>query len=493
MSSATYAPCDQAIAQSTATTPGNPQAVAILAASILGSSLAFVDGSVVNVALPTLGKALGAGPEGLPWLISAYLLTLSSLILLGGALGDQYGRRRIFAIGVTLFLVASIGCAAAPSLAVFLAARAVQGIGAALLMPNSLAILGASFTGDAKGQAIGTWAGVGALASAIGPVLGGWLVDHVGWPSIFLINLPVGGAALFLALRYVTESRTTQRGSRLDLAGAALVTAALGLLTWALTAAGARAGDPMPIYVAASAGVLLLGLFLCVELRQGKAALMPLYLMRGRSFLGVTLLTFFLYAALGGLIVLLPFVMMRAKGFSAVAAGAAMLPIPLIIGAGSRIMGRVAARIGGRWPLGIGAIVVACGLALYLRVGTDPGGYWGEVFPATALVAIGMAVCVAPLTTTVIASVDDDHVGAASGFNSAVARIGGLFATALVGFVFAAQSADDVFIASAHLAAMVGAATAAFAGLCAITLIQSPPPDAGGGPATARPDQPEPR
>ena len=471
MSSATPAACDAEIARATTPNPSRHPS-ATLAASILGSSLAFIDGSVVNVALPALGRDLHAAADGLTWLISAYLLTLSALILFGGALGDHYGRRRVFLSGIGLFLAASLACAIAPSLTIMLAARAVQGIGAALLMPNSLALLGAGFEGEAKGRAIGTWAGVGALASAIGPVLGGWLVEWVGWRSIFLLNLPVGAAAAWLAWRYVPESRNRRAGATLDVPGAILVTVALGLLTWALTAAASPAGFGLWIAVAASAGTVLLAAFILVEVKRGQDALMPLFLMRNASFVGVTLLTLFLYAALGGLIVLLPFVLIQAEGYSPVAAGAAMLPVPILIGLGSRAMGSVAARIGERLPLGIGALVVAAGLALYVRLGG--GSYWTDVLPATLTVAVGMSICVAPLTTTVMGSVDPDHVGAASGFNSAVARIGGLIATALLGFVFVEQGTREALLATIHTAALIGAATAGVAGVCALMLIRSP-------------------
>lgn len=466
--------CDGLLAAATQAVPvGHPRAT--LAATILGSSLAFIDGSVVNVALPALGADLSAGPGSLAWIISAYLLTLSALILMGGALGDHYGRRRLFLGGIAVFLVASLACAWAPSLGVMLGGRALQGVGAALLMPNSLALLGASFEGEAKGRAIGTWAGAGALAGAAGPLLGGWLVEAVGWRSIFLINLPVGAAAAWLAWAYVPESRDRRVGARLDVVGAVLVTASLALLTWSLTAAAAGTGaDPTPIAIGAVVGVALLALFVRTELRLGSDALMPLFLAHGGTFVGVTLLTFFLYAALGGLIVLLPFALIRAEGYSPVEAGAAMLPIPILIGLGSRFMGRVAARVGGRLPLGLGALIVAGGLALYIRLGAT-GDYWRDVLPATFLVAVGMAICVAPLTTTVMGSVDADHVGAASGFNSAVARIGGLIATALLGFVFVEQGSREALLAGVHAAALVGAAVAAVAGACALVLIRTSP------------------
>lgn len=470
MTSATTAPCDDTIAASIRCRPAH-HATATLAASILGSSLAFIDGSVVNVALPAMDRDFAAGAESLAWIVSAYLLTLSSLILMGGALGDHFGRRRLFLTGIALFLVASLACTLAPSLPLMLAGRSLQGVGAALLMPNSLALLGAAFDGEAKGEAIGTWAGVGALASALGPVLGGWLVDAIDWRVIFLINLPIGAAAAWLAWAYVPESRDRREGARLDIVGALLITAALALLTWALTAAAEPTADHGAITAAAIAGTALLALFIHVELRLGPKALMPLFLMRDRTFIGVTLLTFLLYAALGGLIVLLPFVLIRAEGYTPVQAGAAMLPIPILIGFGSRVMGRVAAKLGGRLPLGIGALIVAAGLALYMQVGAH-GDYWRDILPATLVIATGMAVCVAPLTTTVIASVDADRVGAASGFNSAVARIGGLIATALLGFVFVEQGSREALLARAHSAAFIGAVVASLAGACALVLIR---------------------
>jgi EmrB/QacA subfamily drug resistance transporter len=429
----------------------------------------------MNVALPALDRDLHPGPDGLAWLINAYLLALTSLILLGGAAGDHYGRRRLFLAGIGLFLAASLVCAAAPTLPIILAGRVAQGIGAAMLMPNSLALLGAGFDGEAKGQAIGTWAGAGALAGAIGPLIGGWLVDAVGWRTIFLLNLPVGLAAAWIAWRFVPESRDSRVGARLDLPGALLGAVALALCTVALTAAAKPGADVALLIGAGVVGCGLLAAFGWLELERGENALMPLFLMRNATFLGVTLLTLLLYAALGGLIVLLPFVLITTEGYSAVQAGAAMLPVPILIGVGSRLIGRIASRIGSRLPMGLGALIVAVGLTLYLRVGGSDASYWREVLPATLVVALGMAVCVAPLTTTVMSSVDADHVGAASGFNSAMARMGGLIATALLGFVFAQQGSPAALVASAHVAALVGAGLAALAGASVFLLVRDVP------------------
>jgi len=474
MSTAALSPCDLNLALATAAQPCR-HPTATLAATILGSGLAFVDGSVMNVALPALDHDFHPGPDGLTWLINAYLLTLTALILLGGAAGDHYGRRRLFLAGIGLFLAASLVCAAAPTLPIILAGRVAQGIGAAMLMPNSLALLGAGFDGEAKGQAIGTWAGVGALAGAIGPLIGGWLVDAVGWRTIFLLNLPIGLAAAWLAWRFVPESRDSRVGARLDFPGALLGAVSLALCTFALTAAAKPGADEALLIGAGVVGCGLLAAFGWLEVERGENALMPLFLMRNATFLGVTFLTLLLYAALGGLIVLLPFVLITTEGYSAMQAGAAMLPVPILIGLGSRLMGRIATRIGSRLPMGLGALIVAVGLALYLRVGVSDASYWREVLPATLVVALGMAVCVAPLTTTVMNSVNADLVGAASGFNSAVARMGGLIATALLGFVFAEQASPAALLASAQVAALVGACLAALAGASAFLLVRDLP------------------
>jgi EmrB/QacA subfamily drug resistance transporter len=446
---------------------------ATLAASILGSSLAFIDGSVVNVALPALASGLHADPSNLSWAINAYLLPLGALILLGGSLGDHFGRRRLFLIGLVLFASASILCAAAPTFAWLLAGRSAQGIGAALLMPNSLAIIGGAFSGEDRGRAIGTWAAVGAVAGAVGPIIGGWLIDAIGWRVIFIINIPVALYAGFLAWKFVAEQRESSKAPGLDVWGGALATVALGLLTWSLTEAAGSHHSSVPIWTTFIAGLAFLGIFLWQEGRLADRALMPLAMFSSSSFVGLTLLTFFLYGSLGGLLVLLPFLLIQIHHWSAVAAGVALLPVPVLIGIGSRLMGRVAARIGGRLPLSCGSLLVGLGLALYARVGANGVDYWLDIFPATLLVALGMGVSVAPLTTSVMASVDTDHVGIASGFNSAVARIAGLVATALLGLVFSKQDSSNAFIPAFRAAASVGAASALVAAMFAITLIRT--------------------
>lgn len=444
-----------------------------LAATILGSSLAFIDGSVVNVALPALAIDLHASPSSLPWTINAYLLPLGALMLLAGGLGDHFGRRRLFLVGLVTFTLASIMCAVSPSLPWLLAARGIQGLGAALLMPNSLAILGSEFNGEARGRAIGTWASVGALTSAFGPIIGGWLVDTVGWRAIFLLNVPIAIAAGFLTWKYVTESRDASHARPLDSVGAGLSTIALGLLTWALTEASGSTTASELLWMVAIAGTAILGAFLWHERRLQDRALMPLAMFAAPTFAGMNLLTFFLYGSLGGLLVLLPFCLIQIAHWSAVAAGATLLPVPIVIAAGSRFMGKIASSHGARMPLTVGSGLVCVGLALFARVGSGAISYWVDVLPSTLLVALGMGACVAPLTTSIMESVETDRMGIASGINNAVARIAGLIATALLGFVFARQESAAAFIVGFRVAAVIGATSAAAAAACALLLVRS--------------------
>lgn len=435
--------------------PAPRHATLTLLATIFASALAFIDGSVVNVALPAIGRDLHAGTAALQWTINAYLLPLSALLLLGGAAGDHFGRRRMLVAGIVLFAAASLACALAPGLGFLLAARVVQGIGAAMLMPNSLSILSHAFSGEAKGRAVGTWAAVGAIAAAFGPPLGGWLVEAVGWRAIFFINLPVATLAIGLALAGVEESG--DRNRPLDWAGAVLATAALGMLTWALTLWSSTRVMTTVAWIALAAGLATLAAFVAVERRRGDEAMMPLGLFGTRAFVGLTGYTFLLYGALGGLIVLLPYVLIEASGYSPVQAGIALLPFSIGVGLGSRVMGGLTQRIGPRWPLTIGPLVVAGGFAAMLLVGRG-GSYWSDVLPGMALVAAGMAGAVAPLTTAVLSSVDDARTGTASGFNSAIARTGGLIATAAAGAVIAASGA--ALVGTFHAAALVGSALA---------------------------------
>ena len=433
-----------------------------LVTCILASSLAFIDGSVVNVALPAIGHSLGGGAADLQWTMNAYTLPLSALLLMGGAAGDHYGRRRFLLIGIGLFLLASIGCALAPDIGVLLAARALQGLGAAILLPNSLAILSHTFSGPAKGRAVGTWASVSAISAAIGPPLGGWLINNVGWRAIFYINLPFGTVAILIALMAVSESGEGKRS--LDWRGASLATLALFGLTWALTLWSSTHHMSGMSWIGLVGGIAALGLFISAEHAEGDKAMMPLDLFGSRAFGGLTLVTFLLYGAMGGLILLLPYMLIVGGGYSPLSAGAALLPFSILIGGGSRLMGRVAETIGPRWPLTIGPIVCGAGFALLVRA--DPhASFWTSILPGMCVLALGMAGAVAPLTTAVLSSVEDEYAGTASGFNSAIARTGGLIATALAGAVMA--QSGPALVSAFHGAALVGAGLAVASGVTA--------------------------
>jgi EmrB/QacA subfamily drug resistance transporter len=473
VSAAVHAACDRALAlaartrdASIAGAPAHPRLV--LATTILASSLAFIDGSVVNVGLPAIGRSFGASGETLSWMVNGYLLPLSALLLIGGGAGDLFGRRRLLLLGIGLFTAASLLCAAAPSLAWLLFGRVLQGIGAAMLMPNSLAILGGSFSGQARGRAVGAWAAVGAAAGAIGPLIGGWLIDVVGWRAMFWVNLPIAAAAMYLAARFVHDERSENRPP-LDVLGAALATAGLGSVTWGFTVGSQRDGSASIALSAVALGIALLMMFLAVERRRGEAAMMPLTLFASRSFAGLTMLTFLLYGALSGLFVLLPYVLIELHGYSATAAGAALLPLPLVIALASPTMGRIAAKAGYRLPLTIGPVIVAAGFLLAMRIDAS-ASYWTTTLPAMLVIALGMAVAVAPLTTAVLATVAPDHTGVASGFNSAVARTGGLIATALAGVILGAH-APELHALFRH-AALIGAAAAFAAGLGALVWLE---------------------
>jgi EmrB/QacA subfamily drug resistance transporter len=440
----------------------------ILVTSVLASSLAFVDGSVVNVALPAIGRALSADAGALQWTVNAYLLPLSAMLLLGGAAGDRFGRRRLLVWGTTLFAVASLVCALAPDLALLLAARFLQGVGSAMLMPNSLAILGQTFTEERKGRAVGIWAAASAIAGALGPVLGGWFVDLGSWRTIFLINLPIAAVAVVLALRYIPEDRAERR-EPLDLSGAALVTAGLGLLTWVLTVAGTRAGTSGITAFMALGAIGLLLFFVIVEIRRGDRALVPMTLFTTPTVAGLNLVTLLLYGALGALLVLLPYVLIEAIHYSAAQAAAALLPLPIVMAVISPLAGSLAERVGPRLPIALGSIAVGLGMLLTLRVGASTG-YWTGLLPAVIVLALGLSAAVAPLTTAVLSDVELRYTGVASGLNSAVARAGGLLATAMVGTVFAAHGAG--LLRSFHMAMAIGAVVCWGAALSACALVR---------------------
>ena len=394
---------------------------------MLASSLSFVDGSVVNVSLPFIGEALGRSPAALQWVVDAYLLPLSALILLGGAAGDRFGRGRLLVAGIAVFGVGSAVCSVAPGYATLLAARALQGVGAAILLPNSLATLAATFQGEARGRAIGAWSALGAGAAAIGPVLGGFLADRFGWRSIFLINLPVALAGALMAWRFVKDGGEADpaKARPFDTPGGLLATLALGLIAWGLTQGAGPGGWSWRALAPAGAGALALAAFVAVEMRRGENAMTPLSLFASKPFVGLSVLTFLVYGALGGLLVALPFTLVHQFGFRGVQAGLALLPFPLLMVCASPPMGALAGRIGSKPLLTLGAVLLAVGLGLLQRVGGEHARYLAVVLPALLVIALGIACTAAPLTTAVLGSVDGAHAGTASGFNSAVARAGG--------------------------------------------------------------------
>jgi EmrB/QacA subfamily drug resistance transporter len=405
-----------------------------LVATILGSSMALLDGSVVNIALPAIQQALHADAAATQWIVNAYLLLLGALVLIGGSAADLYGRRRIFVLGVVIFIAASIACGLSPNVVVLIVSRAVQGLGAALLTPASLAMLGAAFGKRERSQAIGIWAGAGALMMAAGPLLGGWLVDQISWRAIFLLNVPLATAAAGLALRYACES-SDPHAKQLDWSGAASVAIGLAAITWGFSAIPASGFRDKTVLAALGVGTAFLTSFVVIEARLHERAMVPLSLFRSRNFSATNALTLLLYFALGGALYYLPFGLIRLGGYSATQAGAALLPFALIVGFGASFAGTVADRWGPRLPLTVGPTVAAFGLAM-LAFADLRQPYWVGVFPTMFLLGVGMAITVPPLTSTVMGAAGEAHAGIASGVNNAVARVAGLLAVAALGAAF---------------------------------------------------------
>lgn len=404
----------------------------VLAATILGSSMAFIDGTVVNVALPALQNALHASIADVQWVVESYALLLAALLLVGGSLGDAFGRRKVYIIGVAVFSAASAWCGLARNIDMLILARSIQGLGAALLIPGSLALITASFPESARGQAIGTWSGFSAITAAIGPVIGGWLIEHSTWRWVFFLNLPLALTVILLSTR-VPESRNENASHRLDWLGALLATLGLGGITYALIEWPARAHHDIGIVATAGLGVFALAAFVAVE-HWSSAPMVSLKLFRSRNFAGANLLTLFLYASLGGLMFFFPMDLIQIQHYTATQAGAAFLPFVAIMFGLSRWAGGLVARYGSRLPLTVGPLVAACGIALF-AVAPQNGSYWAAFFPAVVVMGLGMTISVAPLTTTVMNAVPDSESGLASGVNNAVSRLASLLAVAAFGAV----------------------------------------------------------
>ncbi|HET6954143.1 MAG TPA: MFS transporter [Acidimicrobiales bacterium] len=448
----------------------------MLVATVLGSGIAFLDSTVVNVALPHIGDDFDTGVGGLQWVLSGYLLAVSSLILLGGSLGDRFGRKRVFQIGVVVFAVASLLCAVAPTAALLVVFRVVQGVGGALLTPGSLAILEASFRPSDRGRAIGAWSGLSGVAGAIGPFVGGWLVDAASWRWIFLINLPLAAVVVAIAARHVPETSDVDAPRHVDAAGALLVGLGLGGVTWGLIAAGDEGwGDPL-VWGPLMAGAAALVVFVAVE-RASQAPMVPPSIFASAQFRAANLVTAAMYAALGGVFFLLVVQLQNVLGYSAVEAGAASLPITVMMLGLSARSGDLAARIGPRLQMTVGPLLVAAGALLMTRIEAGVS-YVGGVLPAVLVMGLGLATVVAPLTATALAAVDDRHAGIASGVNTTVARVAQLLAVAglpMLAGITGRSYVDPVELSDGFRTAMaITAGLAALGGVLGFLTVRNP-------------------
>jgi EmrB/QacA subfamily drug resistance transporter len=460
----------------------------VLAATVLGSGIAALDATVVGIALPAIGKDFHAKVASMQWVVDGYTLTLAGLLLLGGALGDAYGRRKVYVIGIVWFALASLACGIAPGTGFLIAARALQGVGAALLTPGSLAILQASFTPDDRPRAIGAWSGLGGVATAIGPFLGGWLISAVSWRLVFFINLPVAAAVIAISVRHVPETRAPGPRPPLDVTGAATISLALAGITYGLIAVSNDGWTSPTVLVSLAAGVLLFAAFIVAEARNPHPML-PLSIFRSRQFSAANAVTFVVYGALGGALFLVPVVLQQVCGYSPLQAGIALLPVTIIMLTLSARSAALAARIGPRLQMTAGPLVIAAGMVLFTRLDSS-GDYLTQVLPAVLVFGFGLAINVAPLTSTALSAAPAEHSGIASAVNNDVARAASLIAVAVL--PVAAGITGDVYLHPAallsgfHTAVLISAAVSAAGGVLAAATIRNPGREAEPSASAAR-------